>query len=152
MFHVAFGKCRAEGDVAALVHGAKVFEFAESAFEFWVQMRNGLRVVPDVRAGAVAAASVREAPLPSPKIAVFEAKHRWRFQDREIGGDSIEDVRRKGRGEKRLVKRESASAECRVVLFEVSRDFASVGPHTGVERPPRWRGIVGEGAAFVGTL
>ena len=61
-------------------------------------MRHGLRVVPHVGAGTVAAAGVRETAFPSPYVAVFLAQNGGRFQDGEIGGDRIEHVGRQSGG------------------------------------------------------
>ena len=77
-----------------LVHGALQLLAAQGAFQRREQMRQGLRVIPNVGAGACAAAAVGEASFPGPDIAVFLSQNGRRLQDGEVGSHRIQDSRR----------------------------------------------------------
>src|SRR3974390_1867353 len=114
-----FGKRRAKCDVAIFVHGASKFEFAQSAFELRVKMRKGLRIVPDMRAGTMTAAGIGETTFPTPDIAIFQAQHGGRFENRQIGGNGIENVRRQSGVKQRFLEGERARAKGRVVFVDI---------------------------------
>ena len=92
----AIGNCTAKIYMAAIIHGAHEFQIAQGAFELRKEMGQGLRVIPHMRARSVAAASIGKAAFPSPHIAVGLAQNGGRFEDREIGRDSVEHIGRKG--------------------------------------------------------
>jgi len=60
--------------VAFHVHGEFIFGFAKRALELREEMGDRLGVVPDVGAGAVAAAGADENAFPAPKVSVFLAQ------------------------------------------------------------------------------
>ncbi len=92
----ADGQRRAEGLVAGRVLGDVELGLAQSALQRGKQVGDGLRVVPDVRAGAVAAAGRVGAALPGPEAAVLLAQDRRRLQDGEIRGHRFHHLRRQG--------------------------------------------------------
>ena len=81
VFDRAFGKRGAKRDVAVFIHGAPQFQFAQSALQAREKVRESLRIIPDVRAGTMAAARVGKTSFPTPKIAIFQPQHGGRFQD-----------------------------------------------------------------------
>ena len=74
VFDGAFGERGAEGDVAGFIHGAAEFQFAQSGLELREKMRKRLGIVPDMRAGTVAAARIGETTFPTPDIAIFQTR------------------------------------------------------------------------------
>ena len=84
----------AEHLVAALVLRRPELRLAERPLQGGKQVRDGLRVVPDVRTRAGAAAGVVVAPFPGPQPAVGLAEHGGRLEDREIGRHGLDHFRR----------------------------------------------------------
>ena len=87
------GKARGRSGARARPASAEL-GLAQRAFEGREEVRDGLGVVPDVGAGAVAAARVVAAAFPAPEPAVGLAQDGGRFEDREVGGDGFDDFRR----------------------------------------------------------
>ena len=67
---------------------------ANGALELGKEERQGLRVVPDVGAGAFAAARAGVAALPAIEGTVLKPQHRGTLQNRQVGGDGVECGRR----------------------------------------------------------
>jgi hypothetical protein len=60
-------------------------------------MRNGLGVIPDMGARAVTAPPVIRASFEAPQSAVCLSEHCWRFEDSQVGSDSLDHFVRKSR-------------------------------------------------------
>ena len=93
----AVGNRSAEIHVTALIHGTAQFQVAQSPLQLRVKMRKGLCVVPDVCAGAMAAAAIWGTAFPSPQISVFLAQNRGRLQNAQVCRYRIQHIRRQGR-------------------------------------------------------
>src|SRR5215472_4224072 len=110
-------------------------------------MREGLRVIPNMGARAMAATSIREAAFPTPELAIFEAQNRGGFDDTQIRGDGVEHIRRESRREQCLFEGHRAAAQRVVVLFDVECNLACVVPTRDIERTPERRRVGREKAA-----
>ncbi len=82
------------------------------------QVRQRLRVVPDVSARTVTAARVVSAALPGPEAAVRLTHDRRRLEDRQVGRDRLQDLGREG------------------LVVEALREAGSPLAQLGVVRPP----------------
>src|SRR5260370_40666171 len=71
VFYRSFRKRGAERDVAVFVHGAAQLQFGEGGLEIWVTVREGLGIIPYVRARTMAPASIGGTSFPTPEIAAF---------------------------------------------------------------------------------
>ena len=110
---------------------------AQGALQFREQVRQGLGVVPDMGAGAVAAAGGHKAAFPGPDVAVFLAQHGRRLEDRQIAADGIQHCRRQSGRIKRFFERERPGAKLRVMGLNITGDFAGIRPNAGIERTPQ---------------
>ena len=90
------GQRGAEGLVPAGVLRDAELRLAQRPLQRREEVRHRLRVVPDVRAGAVAAAPAVPAALPAPEAPVRLAHHGRGLQDREVGGHRLDDLGREG--------------------------------------------------------
>lgn len=100
----ADGQRGAEVLVARFVLGVEKLRFAHAALEAREQVAERLRVVPHVRAAAVARADAVAAALPAPEPPVPLAQDRRGFQDAQVGADRFHNdlgqrARVKGFGE-----------------------------------------------------
>ncbi len=100
-----------EIDMAPVIHGAHQFEIAQRALELRIEVRHGLRVVPYMRAGAVAAAGIRKAAFPAPDVAVGFAENGRRFEDRQVGGNGVENIRGERGIEERVLELNRARSQ-----------------------------------------
>ena len=77
------------------------------------EVRDGLGVIPDVRAGAVAAARIVAATFPGPQLAVGLAHDRGRLQDRQVRRHRFDDLGRQGGIIKAIAEPAASSAAVR---------------------------------------
>src|SRR5437016_14407529 len=101
--------------MAVFVDGTGQLQVAESGFELRVKVRKGLRIIPHVRAGTMAAASIGETPCPTPKSAIFQTQYGGRLEDGQIGGDGIQHVRRQSGGKQGFLKCNRACSQRGVI-------------------------------------
>jgi hypothetical protein len=130
------GKRCAEVDMAPVVEGAEVFLLAESALQRGEEVWERLSVVPDVGAGSMTAAGSGMTAFPCPDIAVGLTKNGGRFQDREVGGDGVQDGRRECGGEKSIPESEGALVERVEIAEDIIGDIGGVFPLRGVVGMP----------------
>ncbi len=88
----ADGQAGAEGLMAALVLVDEELGVAQRSLQLGKEVRDRLGVVPDVRAGAVAATDRVAAALPVPEPAVGLALDGGRLEDAQVGGDGLDDL------------------------------------------------------------
>ena len=100
----AIGQSRTKVHMPFFIHGAFQFLFPQSALQRREKVRQGLRIIPNVGAGAVTAARIRKASLPGPNVAIFLAKNRRRFENPQIGGYCIQDVGGESRGKQSFLE------------------------------------------------
>ena len=115
-----------EGLMAALVLALAEFGLAQASFQLRKQMRYGLRVVPDVSAGAVAAARIVAAAFEAPEPAVALTPDGGGFQDGEIRGNRLDDFRRERRVVEGVPEKGASCLQPVVVVAPVFGDFFNV--------------------------
>ena len=118
--------------MAGLILGRAEFGFAQSAFETREQVRDGLGIVPNVRAGAVAAPRVITAAFPGPKPAVCLPQDRRRFEDGEIGSDGFQNFGGERRIIEALAEAVGLPAQFVIVIAPIETDTVNVGEPGGI--------------------
>ena len=114
-----------------VLRGAEL-RFAQAAFQAWKQVRDRLRIVPYVRARAMAAACVVGASLPSPQFAVRLSHDGRRFQNRQIGGHRFDDLRRQGRVIKAIAETFRLAAQLIVVVAPIKAGRIDIRKAAGI--------------------
>ena len=98
------------------------------------EVRDGLGVIPDVRAGAVAAARVVAAAFPAPQPAVGLAHHRRRLQDRQVRGHRFDDLGRQGGVVEAIAEAAGLLPQFVVMVAPVERHAVDVREPPGIPR------------------
>jgi hypothetical protein len=132
--HWPDGQRAAELLVAALVLRWAEFRLAQRPLQGREQMRNRLRVVPNVRAGAGTTPAAIRATFPAPEPPVRLTQHRRRFQNREVRRHRFDNFRRQRRIVEAIAEPFRVRVQFGVMVAPVFGNFADVLEMPGIPR------------------
>ena len=142
-------KRRAEGLVPARVLRHVELGLAQPALERRKQVRQRLRVVPDVGAAPVAAAPVVVAAFPGPEPPVGLAQHGRRLEDREVGRHRLDHLGRQRAVVEALAEAGRPLTQAVVLGAPVVGDLLDRLEALGVPRPIRRLRRAGRGLGIL---
>lgn len=116
-------KLEPESEPSLRLEVVSEIEFAHRTLEVRKQVRQRICVIPDVRAGAFAAAGHALAPLECVEFAVLEPHAGRGFERRKIGGNRVKHLRRQRRIKQRIAETERLRFQAAVILKQVIGDL-----------------------------